>query len=139
MRLLRLWRMQSGERDYVLPHGGRAKPGWPKSAWGRTQNTSEIPIIPQGLRQNFCEIAASMGVPPAIAALWQGHGSDVAEDWYRDLSLDRLPGASDFEEAMGLDGILDRMIEEATGAGSLAGSAGNQGVGTRPIRYSSCS
>jgi hypothetical protein len=58
-------------------------------------------IGPQALRQNFTSYAASIGIPAAVAAMWQGHAADVAEKHYRAQVLDRNPGKT-IEEVMGL-------------------------------------
>jgi len=58
-------------------------------------------IMPQALRRNFTSYAASLGVPAAVTAMWQGHTLTVAEDHYRQQVLSREQAAS-IEAAMGL-------------------------------------
>jgi integrase len=101
--LLRRWRLEAGAREYVLPHDELPRPVFPKSGWQMTAKLVKGPRIgPQALRQNFTSYAASIGIPAAVAAMWQGHAADVAEKHYRAQVLDRNPGKS-IEEAMGLE------------------------------------
>jgi len=58
-------------------------------------------IRPQALRRNFTSYAASIGLPPAVVAMWQGHSLTVAEEHYRQQVLERRKAAS-VEDAMGL-------------------------------------
>ncbi|HRK36311.1 MAG TPA: site-specific integrase [Candidatus Hydrogenedentes bacterium] len=116
--LLRRWKLEAGAREYVLPHDDLPKPVFPKSGWQMT--ASEIKgerIGPQALRQNFTSYAASIGIPAAVSAMWQGHASDVAEKYYRAQVLDRNPGAS-LEAVMGLADFLPR-IESSANVASL--------------------
>lgn len=114
LQLLRQWRLQAGEREYVLPHTGLAAPFFPKSGWHLTNLANEGPRVgPQTLRQNFTSYAASLGIPATVAALWQGHGAAVAEKHYRAQVLDRQPGKT-FEEAMGLKDAIERMLSGQT-------------------------
>ncbi len=108
--LLRHWHMQKGEREYVLPHGDLDAPVFPKSAWLLTKRACKSRITgPQKLRKNFTSYAASLNIPSSVAAIWQGHGPDVASEYYRLQVLDRQQ-ASDFAGAMGLDKIIEPMI-----------------------------
>ena len=101
--LLRRWRLEAGKREYVLPHVDLPRPAFPKSGWHMVAKELKGPRIgPQALRQNFTSYAASIGIPAAVAAMWQGHAADVAEKHYRAQVLDRNPGKT-IEEAMGLD------------------------------------
>lgn len=68
--------------------------------------TLNLSITPQKLRQNFTSYAASVGVPASVAAMWQGHGVEVAERHYRAQLIDRQAGHS-FESAMGLLGQFE--------------------------------
>lgn len=100
--LLRRWRLEAGARDYVLPHDDLPRPAFPKSGWYLVaREVKGQRIGPQALRQNFTSYAASIGIPAAVAAMWQGHAADVAEKHYRAQVLDRNPGKT-MEEAMGL-------------------------------------
>ncbi len=99
---LRRWREEDPKREYVLPHTGLDAPVFPKGAWkGTNRNAGIRAISPQHLRQNFTSYAGSLGIPATVAAMWQGHGADVAEKHYRAQVLDRNEGAS-FDVAMGL-------------------------------------
>lgn len=109
LELLRKWREEDKQREYVLPHNGLDAPKFPKKEWEKVNKKSEAPKIgPQMLRQNFCAYAASFGVPASVAALWQGHSSNVAERWYRAQVLDRQKGVS-VEEIMGLSTLIEGM------------------------------
>lgn len=103
LKLLSVWRSSAPAAVFVLPHGSLPRPVFPKLGWYAVANqgTTER-IIPQRLRQNFTSYAASLGVPAAVTAMWQGHSAVVAEKFYRAQLLDRNPLASTFEEAMGL-------------------------------------
>jgi integrase len=112
-KLLKLWRDEDPRRKFVLPHGDLKEPVFPKSAWQVVNKQAGVQRIgPQKLRQNFTSYAASLGIPPAVAAMWQGHGVQVAEKHYRAQVLDRNKDAADFEEAMGLDTLIDQMLAE---------------------------
>lgn len=118
--LLKRWKVEAGGRVYVLPHGDLEAPGNPKGPWRGIAKASKVRLSPQSLRENFASYAASLGIPAPVCALWQGHGLDVAERFYRAQVLDRNAGP-DFEAAMGLGGILDRLLgreEQATEAGA---------------------
>lgn len=119
VHLLRRWRLEAGKRQYVLPHDNLPRPVFPKSGWHLTAaETGGDRIGPQALRQNFTSYAASIGIPAAVAAMWQGHGADVAEKHYRAQVLDRAPGKS-LEDAMGLGGqrASDQRARNASNAG----------------------
>lgn len=103
--LLKQWHAEDKAREYVLPHTGLAVPVFPNGAWKGVNDAAKGPrITPQRLRQNFTSYAASVGIPAAVSALWQGHGVEVAEKHYRAQVLDRGNGAS-LEAAMGLNGF----------------------------------
>lgn len=74
------------------------KEKWPRKfsrkAWSKCGR-----ITPQLLRSNFTSYAASLGFPPAVVALWQGHGLAVAEKHYRRQVLSRKQ-ADSIEAAM---------------------------------------
>ena len=119
-QLLREWKLQAGDREYVLPFDPSATetPIFPKSAWERVNRNAKLERIgPQMLRRCFTSYCASLGVPASVAALWQGHGANVAEACYRQQLLERGDGS--FEEAMGLAPTLKGLIQaspaEATG------------------------
>jgi integrase len=115
LQLLREWKLQAGEREYVLPYDPAATeaPVFPKSAWERVNRNAKLPRIgPQMLRRTFTSYCASLGVPAAVAALWQGHGANVAEVSYRQQLLER--GEGSIEEAMGLAPLLHRMKQGRT-------------------------
>ncbi len=57
-------------------------------------------IRPQQLRRNFTSYAASLGIPAAVCAMWQGHSLAVAEQFYRQQVLHRLDAES-LESAIG--------------------------------------
>jgi integrase len=118
LALLRQWRLQAGGSAFVLPHNGLPAPVFPKSAWQLTNDDSEVRRVgPQMLRQNFTSYAASIGIPAAVAALWQGHAANVAERYYRAQVLDRSAGAS-IQDAMGLAEFLPRIEAPAKAAAS---------------------
>lgn len=119
-QLLRQWKLQAGERQYVLPYDSAATdaPVFPKSAWERVNRNAKLPRVgPQMLRRCFTSYCASLGVPASVAALWQGHGANVAEACYRQQLLERGDGS--FEEAMGLAPLLKGLVQvtatQATG------------------------
>lgn len=110
--LLKVWKLQAGAREYVLPHDGMDKPALPKSAWMLTVNDHKPKSRvtgPQKLRKNFTSYCASMGIPSDVAALWQGHSPQVAAEYYRQQVLEREQAAS-VEGAMGLDTIINTLI-----------------------------
>ncbi len=116
--LLRVWKLQAGKREYVLPHAELDAPVFPKGTWQAVNKDAEVDRIgPQMLRKNFTSYAASMGIPPAVCAQWQGHGAQVAERYYRQQVLDRQEGDS-LEQAMGLEPII----------GTLAGASSKSGL-----------
>ena len=114
LSLLGQWRLEAGACPWVLPHDGDQAPVWPETAWRGLCRAAEVEVRPQGLRQTFCAVAASMGVPASVAALWQGHGGAVAEKWYRSAALERVQGAADFEEALGIADVLDLLLGRRT-------------------------
>lgn len=59
-----------------------------------------IDLLPQVLRKNFTSWCASMGLPPAICAMWQGHSLAVAEAYYRQQLLEPTK-ADSLERALG--------------------------------------
>ena len=113
-RLLKVWWEEDPERTYVLPHEGLEAPTFPKKAWEAVLRELELseksPIGPQKLRQNFTSYAASLGIPAAVAAMWQGHSAEVAQRHYRQQVLDRNPHATDFEEAMGIGKTIEKLV-----------------------------
>lgn len=109
--LMNRWWEEDEDRRFVLPHGELALPTFPKGAWYKTDEASNGLLLgPQKLRQNFTSYAASLGIPPAVAALWQGHSADVAQRHYRAQVLERNPDAESFEDAMGLSEVIDRLL-----------------------------
>ena len=109
LELLKCWRDEDKEREFVLPVNGNGEPAFRKASWQAVYEGAKIARIgPQMLRQNFTSYAASLGVPPAVCAQWQGHSAEVAESYYRAQVLSRRPGKS-LEEAMGLKLILQKM------------------------------
>lgn len=107
LKLMKRWRKEDEEREFVLPHDGLDAPVFPKGAWQSVVDATGGPSVsPQRLRQNFTSYAASLGIPAAVSALWQGHGVDVAEKHYRAQVLDRREGVS-FDAAMGLNEGLE--------------------------------
>ncbi|MBV6514397.1 MAG: hypothetical protein HPKKFMNG_00020 [Planctomycetes bacterium] len=62
------------------------------------------------LRQNFTSYAASLGIPAAVTALWQGHVKVVAERFYRAQVLERHQGNS-LEQAMGMSKVVQKLAE----------------------------
>ncbi len=115
--LLRIWWAEDPDREFVLPHTGLEQPNYPKKAWESVLReldfTESTKIGPQKLRQNFTSYAASLGIPPAVAAMWQGHSADVAQKHYRAQVLERNPNATSFEDAMGLTSIIERLIVDS--------------------------
>ncbi len=119
LQLLRLWKLQAGGREYVLPHRDLDQPAFPKLPWEATTKAYKgRRISPQQLRRNACSYLASLGVPAAVAALWLGHSTVVAEKHYHLQVLERHDGT--LEQAMGLDVIIDRLIRQATTREALA-------------------
>lgn len=97
---------------YVLPHTDLEAPVFPKGPWQVINRQSGLSRIgPQMLRQNFTSYAASLGIPSAVAAMWQGHSADVAEKHYRAQVLDRTRGAANFEDAMGLKEAIEALLQ----------------------------
>jgi integrase len=106
-RLLKAWKDEGGAREHVLPHDELDSPVFPKGAWDAIGREAGVPdLSPQRLRQNFTSYAASLGIPPAVSAMWQGHSAEVAERHYRAQVLDRVKNAGNFEEAMGLAALV---------------------------------
>ncbi|MCB9932976.1 MAG: tyrosine-type recombinase/integrase [Planctomycetes bacterium] len=113
-RLMRAWWQEDTTRKYVLPHGSSGVPTYPKGAWNAVDEDCEGQHLnPQRLRQNFTSYGASLGRPVAVVAMWQGHSVQVAEEYYRAQLLARNPAAGDFEEAMGLDEIIQELINDS--------------------------
>lgn len=112
VELLRRWRLEAGTRKLVLPHDGPRALNFPDAAWSGLCDAAEVDVGPQTLRQTFCAVVASMGVPVVTVALWQGHGVKTADHWYRSAAPDRLHGARDLEEALGLAPLMDAMLAE---------------------------
>jgi integrase len=105
LKLMKEWKKEDPKREFVLPHDGLDAPVFPKGAWKGVVDATKGPkISPQRLRQNFTSYAASLGIPAAVTALWQGHGVEVAEKHYRAQVLDRQKGDT-IESAMGLSQI----------------------------------
>lgn len=110
VKLMTRWKRKAGKRVFVLPHKGLDAPLFPKSAW-QLANGDADRIGPQMLRQNFTSYAASLGIPAAVTALWQGHATAVAERFYRAQVLDRQQGRS-LEQAMGLSKFVQKLAEK---------------------------
>jgi len=119
LKLLKRWRLEAGSSPWVLPHDGDDPPAWPETAWRGLCRAAEAEVRPQGLRQTWCATAASLGWPAAVAALVQGHGAAVAERWYRSLAVDRVAGAKDFEQALGLAEVIDGMLPKRAQKGPV--------------------
>lgn len=106
LELLQHWKQEAGKAVHVLPHGKRESPAFSKGAWQGANEAAKVRRIgPQMLRQNFTSYAAALGIPPAVCALWQGHGANVAERHYRAQVLERQAGKT-FEDAMGLTWLI---------------------------------
>lgn len=110
VKLMARWKRKAGKREFVLPHKGVDAPVFPKSAW-QLSNGNADRIGPQMLRQNFTSYAASLGIPAAVTALWQGHATTVAERFYRAQVLERQQGKS-LEQAMGLSKFVQKLAEK---------------------------
>jgi integrase len=111
LELLRRWKIEAGEREYLLPHIELDHPTYPQSAWQGANKAAKLQRIgPQHLRQNFCSYACSLGVEAGVAALWQGHSPAIANAYYKAEVLDRQAGKS-FEEAMGLLPVIERLLK----------------------------
>lgn len=80
-----------------------------QSAW-QIVNGNAPRIGPQMLRQNFTSYAASLGIPAAVTALWQGHATVVAERFYRAQVPERHQGNS-LEQAMGMSKVVQKLAE----------------------------
>lgn len=107
---LRRWRREDPNREFVLPHNHLAAPVFPKTAWEATRKLAKLSDVgPQALRQNFTSYAASLGIPSAVCALWQGHSTAVAERYYRAQVLERA-GDKSIEDAVGLTGAFQRRV-----------------------------
>lgn len=112
LRLLKTWKAEAGDDPWVLPHRGLPAPLFPGYAWKQVNARTGLQRIgAQSLRQNFCSYAAALGVPPSIAALWQGHSASVAERYYRSQVQGAMRGRS-MEEAMGLKTLMLQMLRE---------------------------
>jgi integrase len=112
-KLIQKWRKEDMAREFVLPHGSLPGPIFPKGAWQRVNKQAGVRRIgPQLLRENFSSYAVSLGIPPAVAALWQGHSPEVQERHYRAQVLKRHTGST-LEEAMGLADVIQQMIKDA--------------------------
>ena len=119
LELLKRWKLQAGDREHVLPHGGLDAPLHPKTPWGSTLRAAKTrPIGPQTLRRNWVSYCASIGIPAAVAALWAGHSAAVAEKHYRLQVMSRFSGT--LEQAMGLDVVVDELIRGGTVVGAHA-------------------
>jgi integrase len=117
LKLLGVWNAEAGGRRFVLPYDdlddganteakARANaqaPTFDRRTWERIGRELGLRrLTPQALRQNFVSYCASVGVPAAVAAMWVGHQTRVAEQYYRAQVLRRNQGTS-LEAAMGLD------------------------------------
>lgn len=112
LELLRAWREERPAAEFVLPHGNLPAPLFPKLAWSEVgKSVGCARLMPQRLRQNFTSYAASLGIPAAVAAMWQGHSVEVAERHYRAQVLERGKDARSMEAAMGLEAPIRRLIE----------------------------
>jgi len=121
LKLLKVWRKEAGNDPWVLPHGGAPEPVFPDHAWNEINGKAgQRRIGPQTLRQNFCAYAAAFGVPPAVAALWQGHSTSVAESYYRSQVFGAKRGNS-MEELMGLKPHLLRLVADRKRASTRNG------------------
>lgn len=110
MELLKRWKEEAGERKFVLPSGDLPEPAFPKGPWKQANDLAKVRRIgPQILRRAFTSYCASLGLPPAVVAMWQAHGGSVAEKWYRQQVPTR--GQGTLEEAMGLRPLIDELLE----------------------------
>lgn len=119
LELLKRWKLQAGEREFVLPHGKLKAPLHPKTPWESTLRAAKIRRIgPQTLRRNWVSFCASIGIPAAVAALWAGHSAAVAEKHYRLQVMSRHQGT--LEQAMGLDVVVEELIAGSVAQGAKA-------------------
>lgn len=112
LSLLRRWKLEAGDREYVLPHEGTDAPRFNKKTWKVVCMQAGVPdLCPQRLRQNFVSYCRACGVPADSAAKWAGHSTAVAERHYAAQVLDRNPGKS-IEEAMGFADLLKVLVKK---------------------------
>ena len=110
MELLKRWKQEAGDREFVLPSGRLSEPVYPQGPWKQANMLAKVRRIgPQILRRAFTSYCASLGLPPAVVAMWQAHGGAVAEKWYRQQVKAR--GQGTLEEAMALRPLIDEMLE----------------------------
>lgn len=111
VKLMRIWKEQHPEAEFVLPHAGLKCPEFPKSAWQRVNRLAGIRRVgPQRLRMNFTSYAISIGIPADVAAFWQGHTGEVQRRHYLAQVLERHAGAVSMESAMGLDVPIGQLV-----------------------------
>lgn len=102
LELMKRWKAQG------LPPSGASDLSRP--VWQRRKKSLGISALPQALRKNFTSYAASLGVPASVCAMWQGHTTKVAEEYYRQQVLERVK-ADCFEDAMGLGIVIKRALK----------------------------
>jgi integrase len=134
-RLLRQWRKEAydawegstdaGKRpfdeQFVLPHHEVKSPVFSRYAWRAVRElTNSGDLGPQVLRRAFTSYAATLGIPSAVVAQWQGHSPGVADKYYRLYAKAAVVDPKSMEEALGLASILDTMLEagDATRCGA---------------------
>ena len=106
LALLKKWRKLEKKAELVV---GPTQT-FPRKAWDAVAQASRNrSMTRQALRQNFCAYAASLGVPAAVTAMWQGHSAAIAEQWYRTQVMGRIK-ADTIEEAMGLGTSVKSLI-----------------------------
>lgn len=98
---MKSWKQEGGERVLYFNK-------FPREGWRNAAKRAGLDIRPKDVRSNFTSYAAVLGVPPAVCAMWQGHGASVAERHYRAQLRNWTKGARSFEEAMGLESFFKK-------------------------------
>lgn len=92
---------------FVLPINGELRPAYAKHGWMKAAASNDV--LPQGLRRTFEGFLARAGIPPAIAALWMGHSSAVADKHYHGYQKNVCAGST-VEEMLGIKAIIEADI-----------------------------
>lgn len=106
LRLLKRWRVESPDAEWVLPANGRdGRPAFPRRAWRDVAAESQVSMTPKDLRSTWVSYMVSLGRPTTIVAVMAGHSPTVLERNYLSFAHAHLEGET-VEDAMQVADLL---------------------------------
>ncbi len=117
LEILRVWRQLCNDDKFVLPHPLSEKPSDIRKPLVNFRDSIGVyELCFQNLRKNFESYAVSSGIPPAVTAMWVGHSTVVAEEFYAEYVFGQLKGNT-LDEVMGISKILKEILDGYNGKG----------------------